>query len=198
MPAASAQSVPVTMTKMVVRWSAPSSPATGFEAQPRTIYRAGMRFSRVEEVPDKEHGIHGVIIVNEPDVWMVNLFNNSARHGSDTSPTAVCRMPLFSDGDGHASKALADLEFGRELTYFKRNNATLTAGPVIAGRATKHYGLDEGGYHLELFTTGHPERPLIVKRTHGANWELYSYNLYEEIPFERRLFVQPSGVAIRK
>ena len=44
-----------------------------FATKPKTMYRAGNGHCRTEESPDIEQGLHGLMIVNEPDVWMLNL-----------------------------------------------------------------------------------------------------------------------------
>src|SRR5438045_7621317 len=59
--------------KIVSRFISSEIPPNSFAAKPKTIYIAGDSYSRVEEEPDREHGIHGLIIVSEPDSWMINL-----------------------------------------------------------------------------------------------------------------------------
>src|SRR5271154_3426713 len=69
-----------TMTKMVVRTSAPDVPPDSFAAKPKTIWRVGRKYGRIEEVPDPILGIHGLLICNEPDAWMINLVDKSGKH----------------------------------------------------------------------------------------------------------------------
>ena len=64
------------MTKLIVRLESPEVPGQSFAAKPKTLYRAGTGYCRTEELPDPEHGIHGLMIINEPDVWMVNRLRN--------------------------------------------------------------------------------------------------------------------------
>ena len=137
------QQLPETMTKLSVRLQSPEVPDDSFGAKPKTMYRAGNRYCRTEEQPDHEHGIHGLLIINEPDVWMVNLFTKTAQHFVDSGPTFNCRMPMFI-GDQEKSGAdtknpLLELEFGRELAYFKEKEATRREGPVLQGKPTTVY-----------------------------------------------------------
>ena len=91
-----AQQTPKIMTKMVVQLQSPDVPADSFAAKPKTMIRAGTQFCRTEEEPDPEHRIHGLVIINEPDAWLVNLESKSAQHMVDPGPTFNCRMPVFA------------------------------------------------------------------------------------------------------
>ena len=101
---------PRTMIKLAVRLQSPEVPGDSFAAKPKIMYRAGTRYCRTEEVPDPEHGIHGLMIFNEPDVWMVNLLGKTTQHYVDPGPTFNCRMPIFIAGlalQRHARTLLA-------------------------------------------------------------------------------------------
>src|SRR5204863_8417778 len=79
----------------------------------------------LKKPPDPDRGIHGLLVISEPDFWMVNLLTKTARHGVDPGPTFNCRMPIFPEATG------SDLEFGMELQYFKNKGATPAEGPVL-------------------------------------------------------------------
>jgi hypothetical protein len=102
------------------RFLSPMIKSGSFEASIRKLWRSGDRYLRVEEAPDPQQRIHGVIIVNEPNAWMWNRFDNTARHSVDPGPSYIARFALFS---GERSKALQELEFGREKDFFATNNA---------------------------------------------------------------------------
>ena len=189
-----------TMTKLTVRLQSPEVPEDSFAAKPKIMYRAGSRYCRTEELPDPEHGIHGLLIINEPDVWMVNLFTKTAQHFVDPGPTFNCRMPMFNveqvKSGADMKNPLLELEFGRELPYFKNKGATPNKGPVLQGKPTTVYTTQAGDSQLFLFTTGTPERPWAVARQHGAIREIYWYGTYEQVPFDPKLFGKPEAVKI--
>lgn len=192
-----------TMMKLSVRIQSPNVPEGSFGAKPKVMYRAGNRYCRTEEMADPEHGIHGLMIINEPDIWMVNLLTNTARHLVDPGPTFNCRMPIFIYGEdvksaGDLKNPLFELEFGRELEYFKGKGAPPNDGPVLQGKATKAYSIEAGDSRLFLFTIGTPERPLAVARQHNGAREIYWYGVYEEVPFDSKLFARPTGVEIEE
>src|SRR5882724_1033467 len=88
--AALGEEPPATMTVVSARLRHPEVPDQSFGAKPKVYFRAGTRYCRIEEEADPQNGIHGVMIINEPDVWMVNLLDKSAKHFVDTGPTFNC------------------------------------------------------------------------------------------------------------
>ncbi len=199
---ASGQQFPEAMTKLIVRLQSPDVPEESFAAKPKTTYRAGNSYCRTEELPDPEQGIHGLLIINEPDVWMVNLFIKTGQHFVDPGPTFNCRLPIFR-GEQVKSGAdlkspLLELEFGRELAYFKEKRAMQKQGPVLRDKPTSVYTSDVGDSQLLLFTTGTPERPWAVARQHGNSREIFWYVAYEQLPFDAKLFARPEGIKIEE
>jgi hypothetical protein len=75
------------VTRIVTRYLSPVIQPGSFGAKPKTLYIASDGYSRTEEEPDPEQGVHGLIIVSEPDVWMINLFDHTGRHIVDPGPT---------------------------------------------------------------------------------------------------------------
>jgi len=196
-----AQETPQTMTKIVVRLEAPDVPPDGFAAKPKTMYRAGVGYCRIEELPDEKNDIHGLMIINEPDTWMVNLFTKTAQHMLDPGPTFNCRMPIFVFGEEVKSgqdlkKPMMSLEFGRELAYFEAREARASEGPVLQGKSTTAYATKVGDSQLFLFTVDAPEHPWAIMRQRGDAREMYWYTTYEQLPFDSKLFDKPTDVKI--
>jgi hypothetical protein len=196
------QQLPDAMTRLTVRLESPEVSEESFAAKPKTMYRAGIGFCRTEELPDPEHGVHGLMILNEPDAWMVNLLSKMAQHFVDPGPTFECHLPIFH---GEQLKSAADmknplleLEFGREIAYFKGKGATPKPGPVLRDKPTDVYTSDVGDSQLFLFTTGMPERPWAVARQHGNTREIFWYGAYEQLPFDPKLFAKPADVKIEE
>jgi hypothetical protein len=196
-----AQQPPKTMTKMVVQLQSPDVPADSFAARPKTMFRAGTQFCRIEEEPDLEHGIHGVMITNEPDAWMVNLETKSAQHMVDPGPTFNCRMPLFAsllrDLPEEERKQIGGLEFGNELEFFKSRGATGQPGGIQQGQQTTVYKVKFGDSTLALFTYGTPERPLSAAWLRGGKYEIFWYSGYGQMNFDPKLFAKPEHVTIQ-
>jgi hypothetical protein len=183
------------MTKIEVHLEGPDIPAGSFATKPKVMYRAGAAYCRIEEEEDTENGIHGLMIVNEPNAWMVNLTAKTARRIVDPGPTFNCHLPLFADDP---DKETAGLEFGLEMQFFQSKGATSREGAVLQGKQTTQYQVAVGSSKLALFTYGNPERPLAVGRVRGNKGEIYWYSGYGEVPFDATLFAKPEGVKIEK
>lgn len=190
-----AQDAPRTMTKIEIVLQGTKIPAESFAAKPKTLYRAGSRYCRTEEAEDTERGIHGLLIVNEPDAWLINLMTKTAGHLVDPGPTFRCHMPVFADDP---ETEASGLEFGRELEFFKLKGAATKHGIVLQEKQTTQYQLEIGNSKLALFTYGTPERPLAVGRVRDGEGEIFWYSGFGEVPFEAGLFAKPEGIKIEE
>lgn len=180
------------MTKVEVRLEGPDIPAGSFATKPKVMYRSGSRYCRIEEVPDPDKGIHALAVINEPDYWMVNLLDKTAKHALDPGPTFNCHLPVFPDTD-------KDLEFGLEIQYFRTKGATAQTGPVLQTKSTTLYKVDLGNsISLAMFTYGTPERPMAVARTRGDKGEIFWFSGWGDVPFDPTLFSKPQGVKIEE
>jgi len=198
-PTLAADDTPKTMVKIVVHLEGPEVLEGSFLAQPKVIYRAGTKYCRVEETEDSQSKIHGLLIVNEPDAWMINLYDKSARHLVDPGPTFNCKLPIFApvDSKDEASMLYENLQFGSELNFFKQMGATGQPGPEEGGKKTTQYVIEIGATRFLMFTIGAPnERPLAIARAVGKKFEVFVYTAYEEAPFDSKLFSRPDGVKI--
>ena len=195
-----AQQPPKTVTKMVVQLQSTDVPPDSFGAKPKTMLRAGTKYCRIEELPDPDNGIQGLIVINEPDVWMVNLSTRTAKHMVDPGPTFNCRMPIFAnrvpDLPEDEGKQIGGLEFGFEMEFFKSKGASSNPGPVLQTKQTIAYKLQFGDSSIALFTYGKPERPLAVAWTRGEKHDIFWYSGYGEVDFDPGFFAKPGNVKI--
>ncbi|HEY1265418.1 MAG TPA: hypothetical protein VGF06_17940 [Terriglobales bacterium] len=197
------QAVPSKMLKMVVRREAPDSPPGTFAAKPKTYYRAGTQYCRIEEEPDAPNGIHGVIITNEPDSWLVNLADKSAKHVVDEGPTFNCQLPIFVAGEEIKSaadmkKELFQLEFGKELIFFGAPDATTKPGPAFRGAATTAHIRKVDGSQIYLFMGDDTGKPVAIAMQKADKRVIYWYEDFEEVPFDSKLFARPEGVTMEE
>jgi hypothetical protein len=194
-----ADDTPKTMTRIEVHLEGAEIMAGSFLAQPKVIYRAGTKYCRVEEAEDSQNKIHGLLIVNEPDAWIINLCDKSARHVVDPGPTFNCKLPVFTQVDSKDEGAMLyqNLQFGNELNFFKQMGAAGQPGPEEGGKKTTQYVIEIGSTRFLMFTVDAPsERPLAVGRAVGGKGEVFIYTAYVEVPFDPKLFARPDGVNI--
>jgi len=196
-----AQDAPKTMSKITVLLDGSEVPQNSFVRKPKTMYRAGSTYCRAEEVLDPENNIQGLLIVNEPNAWMVNLATKTAQHVVDPGPTFHCHLPIFSgpvpNTQDEVDYAKVGLEFGYELEYFKKMGAVRQApGPILQKQQTVAYFLDIGKTRFALFTYGPNEFPLLVAHTVGDKGEMFWYSSYGQVAFDPKLFAKPEGITI--
>lgn len=91
-------------------------PADDFVAQPRTLYRLGDRYGRLEEPFNAKDNVHLLVVVSEPDIWMANLVDMSGQHLVDPGPTFEFHAPIL---DAVESAFWRQLEFGCEEPFMK-------------------------------------------------------------------------------
>jgi len=196
-----AQDAPKTMNRITVQLDGSEVPQDSFARKPKTIYRAGNTYCRIEEAFDPEHNIRGLLIVNEPNAWIINLATKTAQHTIDPGPTFNCHPPVFSgpvpNAPDEVDYSKLRLEFGHELEYFKKMGAVRQdPGPVLQKQQTIAYLFDISGTRFALFTYGPNEFPLLVAHTVGNKGEMFWYSGYGQVPFDPKLFSKPEGVTI--
>src|SRR2546428_515480 len=111
---------PTRMLRIVTTVDAFGLPADHFVTQPKTLYRYGSMFGRVEEVFNKQTGLHLLVVVSEPDVWVVNRVNNSGQHMTDRGTNIDFHAPIIT---ATKSEHWRMLEFGCEEDFMKSVNA---------------------------------------------------------------------------
>src|SRR6185295_5611150 len=116
--------------------------ADSFDAQTKKVWRIGNQYLRFDDAPNPVTKIHGLIIVAEPDIWIVDRNTNQAQHTVDPGPNYKIHFPLFAS---ESSEKLRQLEFGRELQYFRENGATELPPQEVDGIKCKLLRLELDG-----------------------------------------------------
>lgn len=182
------------MTHMVVRLEVPNIDPGAFELKPLEYWRIGFRYLRLQEQPDPEQGIHGLIVANAPDSWMINLYTNEARHMVDRGETTNVHAPALPPHAGPSP--LTDLEIGREVEFFQRHNAKPAGSALIDDVPTKATTLTFGGTVLTLHVRENGA-PFKLSVGMGEESFAYRYDLYETgLALDLTLFTPPEGVRI--
>lgn len=197
-PVFSADDTPTKMTHVVVRMNGSDIPADSFAAKPKVYWRAGSRYCRVDEEPDPERGIHGRTVINEPDAWLVNLADHTAKHILDRGPTFNCRLPVFASDPETTKGKLGELQFGRELEFFRSNGAEQIQGPHLEFKAN-YYELVIGDAVLRLVERADIHAPVLIGLIRGDKTTEVRYLLWDDqVPFKADLFAAPTDVKIQE
>jgi hypothetical protein len=152
----------------------------------------------VDEEPDPKEGIHSRIVFNEPDVWLINLADNTAKHLVDHGPTFNCKLPVFATDLETAKGKVGELEFGRELEFFQANGAKQIEGPKLEFE-TNYYEVVVGDSVLKLVERADIHAPILIGLIRGDKAFWVRYLLWDnQVPFKADLFAKPTGLKIEE
>jgi hypothetical protein len=173
-------------------------PADSFAAKPKVYWRAGTRYCRVDEEPDPEKGIYGRTVINEPDAWLINLTDHTAKHLLDRGSTLNCRLPIFASDVEMTKGKLGELEFGRELKFFRSNGAKQIEGPQLEFKAN-YYEVTIGDAVLKLVERTDIHAPVFIGLIRREKITEVQYLQWDDqVPFKAELFAAPTGVKIEE
>ena len=198
-PALGAACAPRDMVRVVTVDDTPGVDPNAFSRKPRTVYRLGALFARIEERPLPGKRVQRLTVIREPDVWAVNVIDKTGEHVQDPGPVFEVRAPLFQ----HASlpTVFQQLEIGCELDFVAAY-ANKPVGRLMIGKTLVFkYQMSVGRHRIEILL-----RPPAAK---GALPKIYSIGLYEDdqpksvvrylthetgLPADMSLFEMPKGV----
>jgi hypothetical protein len=192
-----AQCSPPKLLRIVTQDVSPGVPAGSFATQPKTVYRLGKTYARVEEADDREHKIHGLIVVNSPDSWMVNLAEGTGRHAHDPDRDSKVRMPVLEPSmfSGSLPPEMLKLEIGCEVGFFNSWKSPVAVLKTPGGNKIKQaFGIGDFMLILMRDSSSGPPEMLVLFRKDEIVLAL-KYLSYEEVTQpDMKLFAKPDGV----
>jgi hypothetical protein len=190
---------PATMTKMLVRLSGPGIKPNSHSALPRTIYRAGPHYARIEDPPDARQQLEKVTIIAEPDAYSLNLLDKTGTHATDQGGANDLHLPIVLPFDPkHELPTLDRLEFGSEFEFFEQAGATKEAGPIVNAQPTDAYVVKTASGPATLVVKPGTETPIKLSWQMRDGLYTYEYTTYEDVPFDHQLFAKPPGVKLKE
>jgi hypothetical protein len=190
------------MTKIVFRRVSPDIAPDSSAGQAVTLYRVADKYSRIEEPPNPERGIHNLIITKEPDGWTVNLFDKTARHRIDPGPTFFAHTPIIwtpkPNGQPDPDKEFQDLEFGNEVPFFRGHKARDLGPRKVEEKDCNALAIKSGGREVTLLVDPDTGKPAEIDVTKDGKPDFsIRYLSYEtDLPFDPSLFEPPQGLKI--
>ena len=162
-----------------------------FAAQPKNYYRIGSDKLRIEEAVDAANGIHGVVVVAEPNIWMANLYDGTGKHIVDPGPTFLAKAPVFGT---KLSGKLIGLEFGCEAEFIAENAPKPVHVDQVDGIGLDVHRIEDGPDAVESLERSGTSIPVFVRYFHQGNLTaVLRYDLYRtNLPNDPSLFLPPS------
>ena len=149
---------------------------------------------RIEEALDSAHGIHGLIVVAEPNIWMVNLYDHTGKHIVDPGPTFLAKAPIFSMPE--VSPKLLGLEFGCEAEFLTAHAALAVRSEQIGNTRYTVHRVDDKPDAVEILEKTGSNTPAFARYYHrGKLASVFRYVRYStELANSPDRFVPPSDV----
>lgn len=167
-----------------------------FMAQPKKLWRVGDTHLRLEEGVNPDNNEQRLVIVAQPDIWVIELISKLGRHERDPGPTYKVRFPVFA---GDPNDELTKLEMGSEAEYFREHGAKDMGERTIAGVTCKESAAEVAGRKLSLFTRKADGVPFQVVVTVGEKALAVRYLRFERgLAVDKSLFAPPAGVKIEE
>jgi hypothetical protein len=183
------------MTKIVTRNISAGIDKKSFAAQPVTLYKAGTGFARLEEMPDPENKIHGLIIADSPEYWMINLWDKTGKYILDADPNSKFHLPIVTIED--KTQKISELEFGSEMNFLEKNKAQKNSIDRD-GKQLDKYHLDVNGYKIELIADKDVPQSLTVLKDANEVVSIVYDEYRRDLDPNMGLFEVPYDVEIRQ
>jgi len=196
-PAAQQPCAPAKLTRMVVRNVSPELMAASPAAQPRTLWRQGATQLRSEGSPDPARGVQAIVVVAEPDIWLINPVSRTGEHRVDPGPDLNVRAPILPRGQGLPA-ALMALEYGCEGEFVAAHAPQpFQAVPWGGDNASLHVAA-VGEHAVSILMHEKRKTPLmIVYAKAGKPVFAIRYDEYrDDLPERPTLFAPPSSYKI--
>ena len=182
------------VTKMVFRITPADSSPTAALSSPKTMYVAGDRYARIEQETDLHLGDKNLIIVNQPDIWIIDSKKKEGGHMVNPGPDFTVHNPILGpDGPDE----LFGFQYGREVAFFDQGGTKVLGAQKVAGIDCEARELTVGDYRILLFVS-RAKFPLRVTVFYVGKLALeLNYISYEQgLPFDLTLFKPPPDIQI--
>lgn len=184
---------PEKMIKIKYHETTPSIDPDSWLRKPKILYRFGKKYGRMEEIFNPETGIHGLIVVSEPDIWIANLADKSGQHILDTGRPIFHAPVLFSD---QIPEIFRDLEFGCEKIFIDENIKGKPVPDKYEGREVTRYEINVKKYKLVFLMGKMDQKPKSI--TFFEDSEIlvsYRYVIFkDDLEPNFALFEAPKGI----
>jgi hypothetical protein len=182
------------LIRIVVRYVATELPEDE-SAKPKTIYLAGALHARIEQNAGTKDSSPNVIIVNQPDIWIVDLGKKIGTHSINPGPDFTIHNPILG---ADCPEEFFDFEFGREIEFLERVGAKTLEHKQIRERRCETREFEAGNYLVVVYVDAVKKLPVELKAFQDGRMkfkvEYVSYDL--NLAFDPALFAPPKNIEL--
>ena len=183
------------MVRIIYQNATPGLPENSLETVPKTLYRLGAKFGRLEQATRIGVETHGLLITNIPDRWKIDTITETGEYSYDASGTLRFRAPVFPEHE--EEPFLRALEFGCELAFMVEHATEPPVEAEISEQPLLNYTVKNGRYRIHLAVLKETRRPIAAGLFEGDEMIHYiRYVDYRRLPFNPGLFYPPSDMKI--
>jgi hypothetical protein len=166
-------------------------PPDSFGAQPKKLWRVADTHLRLEEVKNPETNEQRLVIVAQPDIWVIDRTTGRGRHEIDPGPTYKVKFPVFT-ADG--ADEIVALEMGSEVEFFREHGAKEVGEKTVADVKCIESVIELAGRKISLYTRKSDGLPFQVAVLVGDRAVAVRYLRYERgLAVDKALFAPPPG-----
>ncbi len=171
------------LTKIRIRFLAANLGDDSAAAEAKTLYFAGQRYARIEEA--RSGGVHA-IVVNEPNIWVVNISAKTGIHSKNPGPDLEVHNPILGP-DG--PEELFDFEYGQEIAFLQRIAKKSAEPKDIKGKSCNLWEAQVRNYRIQMQVdrSNHPVE-LAVYKDERVQFRVEYLEYITGLPFDAALF----------
>ncbi len=172
----------------------PALPPSSAESQTRKLWLVGNKYMRFEDVPNPGTGVHGLIIVAEPNIWVIDRKSNQGQRSVDPGPSHAVHFPMLAT---ESSARLRQLEFGGELAFFQQNGARELASQVVDGVTCRVFAMEVDERELLLYLRKDDKPFQITVKNDSGEYSVRILKYEPDTKPDLGLFKPPVGVTFK-
>lgn len=186
-----ASEMPTTMKVIKVRRIEPKPEPGSFDGEPVSYWVCGTGHGRMEAEPEGD--LQMLMIMSDPNIWMINLVSKTGRHIVDHRPPLIVHFSIFGPALP-SEKGKPQLDLGHEVDFFRANSANMSDTELNGKKARKYEVVLEGKRAFLL--TDLSDVPLQVGLADDKETTLLEYVTYREVSTDPAFFRVPEGIEV--
>lgn len=181
--------------RITLRHRAPDLTEDARSARPKTLYLAGDRYARIEQPADALGDAVNLIIVNEPNIWLIDGRNKSGNHSTNPGPDFSVHNPILGPD---CPDELFGFEFGHEVDFLKQAGAKHVGSKKIGHSTCEVKQFAAKNYLVRIAIDVRKNVPVELEAfINGEKKFSMEYLTYETgLRFDPSLFEPPKDVEV--